>query len=74
MYIAPIVRAKPPVSAVVRRATGAVVLPLSAAVMLPFLLVYAVYAGVALTLRALAKLPRTLVEMVDYAGSVVLGR
>lgn len=74
MYMAPIVRAKPPVSATLRRATGAVVLPLSAVVIIPFLAAYAVYAGVMLTLRGLARAPRTLSEMVDYAGDVVLGQ
>lgn len=73
MYMAPIVRAKPPVSTLARRATGAVVLPLSVVAMVPFLAVYAVYGGVALALRGLVKAPRTLFEMVDYAGSTILG-
>ena len=72
MYMTPIVRALS--SPIVRRATGAVVLPLSAAAMLPFLAGYAVYAGVALTLRGAVRAPRLLVEIVDYAGDVVLGR
>lgn len=73
MYMAPIVRAKPRVTVTARRATGLVVLPLSVAAMVPFLAVYAVYVGVALTLRGLLRVPRTLVEMIDYAGDVVLG-
>ena len=73
MYMAPIVRAKPPVSALARRATGAVVVPLSVVVMVPFLAIYAVYGGVALSLRGMARAPRTLIEMIDYAGSTVLG-
>lgn len=72
MYMAPIVRSTP-VSATVRRATGAVVLPLSALVMLPFLAGYAVYAAVALGVRGATRAPRALLDMVDYAGSVVLG-
>lgn len=74
MYMAPIVRAKPPVSVVRRRAIGAVVLPLSVVVMLPFLAVYAVYGSVALALRGVTRVPRALAEAVDYAGSAVLGR
>lgn len=73
MYMAPIVRAKPPVSTTLRRATGAVVLPVSVVVMLPFLAVYAVYGGIALALRSLTRAPRALVEIVDFAGSTVLG-
>ena len=74
MYMAPIVRAKPPVTALARRATGAVVLPLAVAVMAPFLAAYALYAGAALALRGLSKAPRLLVDAIDYSGSVVLGR
>lgn len=72
MYMAPIVRAKPPVSTTVRRATGLVILPLSAMTMLPFLAAYSVYAGGVLALRGLVRVPRTLVEMIDFAGSSVL--
>ncbi|QNA85972.1 hypothetical protein G4G27_19775 [Sphingomonas sp. So64.6b] len=74
MYMAPIVAAKAPASTPARRIVGAVVLPLSAAVMLPFLAVYALYAGTVLALRAIPKAPRALLDAVDYAGSVALGR
>lgn len=74
MYMAPIVRAKAPVSTTARRLTGAAVLPLSALVMLPFLAGYAIYAGVALGLRGAGKAPRALVDMIDYAGTAILGR
>ena len=74
MYMAPIVRSKAPVSAFARRATGAVVLPLSVAFMVPFLAAYAVYAGLALSVRTVAKAPKALLDMVDYAGTAILGR
>lgn len=73
MYMAPIVRARAPVSPTARRVTGAIVLPLSAAVMLPFLAGYALYAGLALGVRGVIKAPRTVLQMVDYAGTVILG-
>ena len=73
MYMAPIVREKPPVSAFARRATGVVVLPLSALVMVPFLAAYAAYAAVTLGFRTVLNAPRALVQMVDYAGTVLLG-
>ncbi|MGY4395162.1 hypothetical protein ACVWZA_000323 [Sphingomonas sp. UYAg733] len=74
MYMAPIVAAKAPASTTARRVVGAIVLPLCAAVMLPFLAVYALYAGTVLALRAIPKTPRALLDAVDYAGSVALGR
>ena len=73
MYMAPIVRTKAPVSTIARRATGAVVLPLSVAFMVPFLAAYAVYVGLALSVRAIVKAPRALLDMVDYAGTAILG-
>jgi hypothetical protein len=74
MYMAPITAAKAPVSTTAQRLTGLVVLPVSAMVMVPFLVGYAVYAVAALGLRGLFKAPRALREMVDYAGQVALGR
>ena len=74
MYMAPITAAKAPVSTTAQRLTGLVVLPISAVVMVPFLAGYAVYAVVALGARGLAKAPRALLDMVDYAGQVALGR
>ena len=74
MYMAPIVAAKPPVSTSAQRLTGLIVLPLSALVMVPFLAGYAVYAAGALSLRGLWKAPSALLQMVDYAGQVALGR
>lgn len=73
MFMAPITAARAPVSPTLRRVTGAVVLPLSAVVMVPFLAGYAVYALIALALRGLVKAPHALVECVDYAGTAVLG-
>jgi hypothetical protein len=74
MYMAPITAAKAPVSTTAQRLVGLVVLPVSAIVMLPFLTGFAIYAATALGLGALAKLPRALLGMVDYAGQVALGR
>lgn len=74
MYMAPIVATKAPVSPALRRATGAVVLPLSALMMVPFLAGYAVYAAAVLGIRGAAKAPRALLDMVDYAGTAMLGR
>lgn len=73
MYMAPIVRAKAPVSVTARRLTGLVVLPVSAVFMVPFLAAYAVYAGVTLGIRSIGKAPRALLDMIDYAGTAVLG-
>ena len=74
MYMERIVAAKAPASPVLRRSVGIVVMLTSIAVMAPFLAICAVWAGAVLGLRALAALPRTLVQMVDYAGTVALGR
>lgn len=73
MFMAPIVRTKPTVSPRARALVGVPVLGLSALVMVPWLGGYAIYAGVALSLRTLGQAPRVLREMVDYAGSVALG-
>ncbi|GAA0317082.1 hypothetical protein GCM10009087_29330 [Sphingomonas oligophenolica] len=74
MYMAPIIRTKAPVSTIARRATGAVVPPLSVAFMVPFLAVYAAYAGLALSARTVARAPRALLDMIDYTGTAILGR
>ncbi|WP_332788607.1 hypothetical protein [Sphingomonas sp. GB1N7] len=74
MYMAPITAAKAPVSTTAQRVTGLIVLPISAVVMVPFLAGYAVYAVAALGVRGLIKAPRALLQMVDYAGQVALGR
>ncbi|MDQ2877556.1 MAG: hypothetical protein M3R41_00570 [Pseudomonadota bacterium] len=71
--MAPIVRAKAPVSIARRRLVGAVAMPLSIAVMVPWLAAYALYAGTVLTVRSVAKAPRALLGIVDYAGTAVLG-
>lgn len=74
MYMAPIVAAKAPVSTTKQRMVGLAVLPVSAVVMVPFLAGYAIYAVLALAVRGLFKAPRALLDMVDYAGQVALGR
>ena len=75
MYMAPIVAAKPPITTTTaQRLTGLVVLPVSALVMVPYLAGYAVYAATVLAVRGAWKAPRALLDMVDYAGKVALGR
>lgn len=74
MYMAPITRAKAPPSAGVRRGVGVVALPVAGIVMVPFLAGYALYAGMALSVRAIAAAPRALGDMIDYAGEVLVGR
>jgi hypothetical protein len=74
MYMAPIVAAKAPVSTTTQRMVGLVVLPVSAVVMVPFLAGYAIYAVTALSLHSIVKAPRALLDIVDYAGRIALGR
>lgn len=74
MYMAPITAAKAPTSTAVQRLVGIAVLPVSAVIMVPFLAGYAIYAVTALSLRGLSKAPRALLDMIDYAGQVTLGR
>lgn len=73
MYMAPIVRSKAPVSIMRRRLSGGVVLPLAVLFMLPWLALYALYAGTMLAVRGIVGAPRALLQMVDYAGTTVLG-
>ena len=74
MYMGPITRAKPAVSPTVRRAVGAVALPLAGLLLLPFLSAYALYAGTVIGMRSLGGAPRLLGQAVDYAGGVLVGR
>jgi hypothetical protein len=73
MYMAPVVRTKPAVSVMRRRLSGGVVMPLAVLFMLPFLTLYALYAVTMLTVQGAAKAPRALLQMIDYAGTAVLG-
>ena len=74
MYMAPIVRAHAPVSPLKRRLVGAPVLLVSVAVMLPWLAVNAAVSGVVVGALALGRGPRVLLQAIDYAGEVALGR
>jgi len=74
MYMAPVTAAKAPVSTPLQRGVGLVVLPVSVLVMAPFLAGYALYAATMLALRGIGKAPRALLDMIDYAGRVALGR
>lgn len=74
MYMAPIVRARPAVSPLKRRLVGAPVLLLSVAVMVPWLAVNAAVSGVVVGALALGRGPRALLQAIDYAGEVALGR
>jgi hypothetical protein len=73
MYMAPIVRSKAPVSVMRRRLSGGVMTPLAVLFMLPWLALYALYAGTVMTVRGVSKAPRALLQMIDYAGTAVLG-
>jgi hypothetical protein len=73
MYMAPIIRTKPAVSVMRRRLSGGVVMPLAVLFMLPFLTLYAIYAVTVLTVQGVARAPRALLQMIDYAGTAVLG-
>ncbi len=73
MYMAPIVRTKPTVSVMRRRLAGGVVMPLAVLFMVPWLALYAVYAAGVLTVQGVARAPRALLQMIDYAGTAVLG-
>lgn len=73
MYMAPIVRTKPAVSVMRRRLSGGVVMPLAVLFMLPFLTLYAIYAATMLGVQGMVKAPRALLQMIDYAGTAVLG-
>lgn len=74
MYMAPIVRTRPPVSPLKRRLVGAPVLLLSVAVMVPWLAVNAAVSGAVVGALALGRGPRALLGAIDYAGEVALGR
>ena len=74
MYMAPVVRARPASSPLARRLVGAPVLMLSVAVMVPWLAVNAAVSAVVLGGLALGRGPKALVEAIDYAGEVALGR
>lgn len=72
----PIVRAKArqPVPPAVHAAVGLIVLLLSAAVMVPWLTLFAAYVSAAFLGRGIWAAGRAVAQMVDYAGSVALGR
>ena len=74
MYMAPIVQVRPAVSPLKRRLVGAPVLLLSVAVMVPWLAVNAAVSGVVVGALALGRGPRALLQAIDYAGEVALGR
>ena len=74
MYMAPIVRARPASSPLARRLVGAPVLLLSVAVMAPWLAVNAAVSAVVLGGLAIGRGPRALLQAIDYAGEVALGR
>ncbi|WP_305172559.1 hypothetical protein [Sphingomonas aurea] len=63
-----------PSSPLVRRAVGVPVLLVAAAAMLPWMALNAAVAGVVLGARGIAAAPKAVVQAIDYAGTVVLGR
>ncbi len=76
MYMGPIVPAKTkaPVAPALHAVVGIVVLLACALVMVPWFTLFAAYVALAFAGRALWHAPRTLAQMVDYAGAVALGR
>lgn len=75
MYMEPIVRAKAaPASPALRFAVGLPVLLLSVIVMLPWLAANMLVSGIVLGVLALARGPRAMMQGIDYAGRVALGR
>ena len=74
MYMAPIVRARPASSPLARRLVGAPVLIVSVAVMAPWLAVNALVSAVMLGGGTVARAPRVVLQAIDYAGEVALGR
>ena len=74
MRMGPIVTAKSPAPAALRRTVGALALLLAALVMLPWLGVHALVAAITLTARAIPAAPHAALAAIDYAGAVALGR
>ena len=74
MYMAPITRARPASSLTARRLVGAPVLLLSVAVMAPWLAVNALISAAVIGGLAIGRGPRALLQAIDYAGEVALGR
>lgn len=74
MFMAPIVRARPASSPLARRLVGAPVLLVSVAVMLPWLAVNVVVSAAVVGGLALGRGPRALLQAIDYAGEVAIGR
>ena len=73
MYQAPIVRSKA-ASVPVRRSVGVVALLVSVLVMVPWLLLNALFGAVVLGAKGAIAVPRALLQMIDYAGGVFVGR
>lgn len=73
MYMAPITAA-PATSPALRAAVGIPVLMLSVLVMLPWLAVNVAVSALVIGVLALARGPRALLQMIDYAGKTALGR
>ncbi len=63
-----------PSTPLARRIAGVPMLAFAAMVMLPWFAFYAVVAAAVLGARGLIAAPRALVDAVDYAGKVALGR
>ena len=74
MYMAPIVAARPASSPLARRLVGAPVLLVSVAVMAPWLAVNAIVSAAVLGGGAIGRAPRAVLQAIDYAGEVALGR
>lgn len=73
MYHAIVARAQEP-APVLRAVIGVPVLLLAALIMLPWLVLNAAVSATVLMGRGLIHGPRALVQAVDYAGRVALGR
>lgn len=74
MYMAPIVRARPAAPAALRVAAGAPVVLFATLLMLPWLAAIAIVTMLVVGIESLAAAPRALVQAIDHAGRVALGR
>lgn len=73
MYMAPIVRAKPPVSLARRRTTGTALVLLGMLVMLPWLALFGAIGAATALIGGIAALPRTIKQLVDHVGDYAHG-
>ena len=74
MYMAPLARSRPVSSIAARRLVGALALLLSVAMVAPWLAVNAFVSAIVIGGLAIGRGPRALLQAIDHAGEVALGR